>query len=331
MSQAITRGFFLGKFLPPHEGHVMIGRAALELVDELTILVCSLEDDPIPGALRYEWMCELFPTARVIHHNKDIPQTPEDHPDFWRIWRETIIGLHPEPITHVFGSDPYIHQLGVELEATPVLLDPDREALAVSGTALRTSPFSNWSLIPDVVRPYFAKRVCIFGPESTGKSMLTKHLAEVFETLYMPEYGRIFDEQYRPDLWTPQHFVDIARTHEAMRRALMHKANCVLFEDTDAVLTTIWSDAFVGEVDPWFDRDFELADHYLLTDIDVPWVDDGLRVFGKEEERQAFFDKAKAALEERDATYTVLSGDWNVREAKAEAVVRALIDEGLSK
>lgn len=315
--------------MPPHDGHVLTGRAALELVDELTILVCSLEDDPIPGTLRYDWMCELFPTARVIHHTDDIPQEPEDHPDFWTIWRETIKGLHPEPITHVFGSDKYIHQLGAELSAEPVLLDPDREALPVSGTALRGAPFAHWDFIPDVVKSYFAKRVCVFGPESTGKSMLTKHLAEHFKTLYMPEYGRIFDEQYRPDNWTPQHFVDIAKTHEAIRRALMCKANRVLFEDTDAVLTTIWSDAFIGEVDPWFDRDFELADHYLLTDIDVPWVDDGLRLLGKDEERQAFFKKAKAALDERGATYTVLSGDWEAREKKAEALVNSIIDEGM--
>ena len=52
----MKRGFLLGKFMPPHAGHVSLIEAARRLVDELTILVCSLPDDPIPGQVRLEWM-----------------------------------------------------------------------------------------------------------------------------------------------------------------------------------------------------------------------------------------------------------------------------------
>ena len=55
-----TRGFLLGKFLPPHQGHVFLGQFARHHCDRLTILVCSLDRDPIPGALRFAWMQELF-------------------------------------------------------------------------------------------------------------------------------------------------------------------------------------------------------------------------------------------------------------------------------
>ena len=52
-------------------GHVLLCDSARRLVDRLTILVCSLPDDPIPGPARLAWMRELFPTCRVIGH--DVP------------------------------------------------------------------------------------------------------------------------------------------------------------------------------------------------------------------------------------------------------------------
>ena len=60
------RGFVLGKFMPPHAGHVYLCDFGRAYVDELTILVCSLPDDPIPGELRLQWMREMFPSTRVM-------------------------------------------------------------------------------------------------------------------------------------------------------------------------------------------------------------------------------------------------------------------------
>ena len=47
----MRHGFVLGKFMPPHLGHVHLCETARQLVDRLTILVCWLPDDPIPGPL----------------------------------------------------------------------------------------------------------------------------------------------------------------------------------------------------------------------------------------------------------------------------------------
>ncbi len=48
------RGFILGKFLPPHEGHRFLVETALNMMDEVFVLVCSTNAEPIPGALRFE-------------------------------------------------------------------------------------------------------------------------------------------------------------------------------------------------------------------------------------------------------------------------------------
>lgn len=56
-----SRGFLLGKFMPPHAGHMLLCEGARALVDELTVLVCSLPGDPIESELRLAWMRELLP------------------------------------------------------------------------------------------------------------------------------------------------------------------------------------------------------------------------------------------------------------------------------
>ena len=94
----ITRGFVLGKFMPPHRGHRLLCRFAEQFCDNLTILVCSLENDPIPGDVRYGWMREMFPASDVIHLSEDMPQEPGDHPDFWQIWREAIKRIEPRAV-----------------------------------------------------------------------------------------------------------------------------------------------------------------------------------------------------------------------------------------
>ena len=112
-----NRGFFLGKFMPPHRGHLDVCEIALGMVRELTVLVCSTPSEPIPGEKRFQWMKQSVPGARVLHMHRDIPQAPEDHPDFWTIWRKAIREFHPEPIDIVFAGEDYGVRLAAELGA----------------------------------------------------------------------------------------------------------------------------------------------------------------------------------------------------------------------
>ena len=55
-------------------------------------------------------------------------------------------------------------------------------------------------------------------------------------------------------------------------------------------MTAVWADMMFGRRDPWFATWTNTADIYLLFDIDLPWVDDGTRMFGSPAQRQRFFD-----------------------------------------
>ena len=282
----MTHGFVLGKFIPPHAGHVHLCETARRLVDRLTILVCWLPDDPVPGPLRLQWMKELFPDCRVIGHDAIVPQGPGDNPDFWPIWRGIVKAAHPEPIDMVFAGQDYGLRLAAEVGAsfTPVAPRPFPE---LSGAAVRADPWGHWDHIPHAVRPYYARTFCLHGPESTGKSTLSAPLAAHFDTLWVPEYGRVHCETFGYDL-DAAGLVTIARTQSAMTRAALPWCNGRLIVDTDALTTAAWSLMILGHVPDGVLDGFSKADLYLLTDIDIPWDDDGGRYYPDPADRRRF-------------------------------------------
>jgi HTH-type transcriptional regulator, transcriptional repressor of NAD biosynthesis genes len=182
----MTRGMVLGKFMPPHAGHVYLIEFARRFADDLSVVVGTLAAEPIAGELRYRWVRELFPDVRVIHLTDENPQYPEEHPDFWEIWRRSLVRVLPAPPELVFASEAYGPKLAEVLGARFVPVDTGREALPVSGTAVRADPLRHWAFLPRCVRPHFLKRVSIFGPESTGKTTLARALARRFGTVAAP-------------------------------------------------------------------------------------------------------------------------------------------------
>ena len=168
------------------------------------------------------------------------------------------------------------------------------------------------------------KRICLHGPESTGKSTLATRLAAHFGCEVVPEYGRAYCEAHGTDIGMAE-LVHIAEAQDAMNRAAAVRAAelhapLVLF-DTDPLITAVWAEMMFGARDPWFDRFAGYADLYLLLDIDLPFVDDGLRVYAKAEERRHFFELCKAKLDARGVRYALISG---VGEARFVAALHAI-------
>ncbi|WP_425229880.1 hypothetical protein [Sphingomonas sp.] len=149
-------GFLLGKFMPPHAGHQLLCDTAVSECERLTILVCWLPDDPVPGPLRLDWMRSLYPGARVLGHDAIVPQEPSEHPDFWPIWRSIVRAAHPEPIARVFASESYGARLAAEVGARFHPVDIARKRVALSGTMVRADPSRHWTLLPAPVRAWYA-------------------------------------------------------------------------------------------------------------------------------------------------------------------------------
>lgn len=324
MGDSTRHGMLLGKFLPPHLGHVYLAQFAERYADSLDIVVCTLEREPIPGDLRYEWMSRLFPDANVVHLDEELPQTPDDHPDFWELWDEALRGVLETVPDLVFASEDYGAPLADLFEARFVPVDPAREAVPVSGTDIRANPLDHWEYLPVCVRPYFVRRVCLFGPESTGKTTLARRLADHFETVWVPEYARTLIELTDGEV-DHDDMLRIARGQCASEDALAEQANRLLFCDTDPLLTTIWSDVLFGDCADSILRRAERRsyDLYLLLDADVPWVDDVARF--TPDQRADFFGRCREALDHRARPYRIIRGGWEERFGRAVEAVEQLL------
>ena len=170
------------------------------------------------------------------------------------------------------------------------------------------------------------KKICIFGPESTGKTTLAKNLASRFDTSYVPEYAEEYIKEHGKDL-NLEDMLKIAEGQIRNERKLLdsEKPKTVIFCDTDPLTTTIWSKWFFNEAETDLQ---ELAqnnnyDLYLLLDTDVPWVDDHHRYFS--EERNKFFQDCITALDKHGRNYVKIDGDWDNRFSQAVEHVEQLI------
>lgn len=321
------RGFLLGKFMPPHAGHIALVEAAAELVDELTVLVCWQPDDPIPGELRLGWMRGMFPHCRVVGHGEAAPQQPGECAGFWPIWQRIVAAVHPDPIDYVFAGEGYGAELAAHIGGLFVplggrVLDAREAISSLSATAVRADPAAHWPLLPEPVRAYYRRTICLHGAESTGKSTLAAQLSGELGGVWVPEYGRSHCEMHRGPL-SLDDLLLIGRAQQAMAQASAGWAGPLLLLDTDALMTAAWCEMLLGE------RPVELmqakkADLYLLLEPDLPWIDDGTRFFADAADRARFAVIIERVLVDAGVEFVRIAGEGETRLAAARAAIAGL-------
>lgn len=167
------------------------------------------------------------------------------------------------------------------------------------------------------------KLFCLYGPESTGKSVMAETLAKDYKTVWVPEVAR---EIVTSNNFNREDIIEIGRAQTERIFQLKKKANGLLICDTDLITTQIYSRHYLKVVPPVLYQLENMVryDHYFLFDIDVPWVADGMRDLS--EQRKEMFDIFKLELDRRRVVYTIVRGTWEERLA----CVKKKIDEYLN-
>jgi HTH-type transcriptional regulator, transcriptional repressor of NAD biosynthesis genes len=168
--------------------------------------------------------------------------------------------------------------------------------------------------------------VCLHGPESTGKTTLARELATHFNTVVVPEFGRVYCEIFGNDC-DVEDLRAIRRGHDLIAAAGRRKAHAMLILDTDAVMTAIWADILIGTRPADLDRIDDPADLYLLCDIDVPFAPDSIRYFPDPDARAKMFAQCQAELEKRRLAFVTVRGSRKQRLAEAVAAIGAHFPE----
>lgn len=319
----MTRGLVLGKYEPLTVGHMKLIEFAKSKCDILYVLLCMNEKcETIPGKIRLEWLLETYKNTDGIfirYTKKDLPYTSVSDREISLLWSKHIKKLFSN-LDVFISSEPYGEYVAEYLGIKHIMYDVDRKITPISATEIRNNPFKNWNYIADVAKPYFVKKICICGTESTGKTVLTEFLAKHFNTNYVPEWGRAIVK--KSEETTIDDIKNIGRTHAIDILEKAKTSNKILFSDTDLNTTKMYSKYFFNTI-PTYDDWIEKAnnfDLYIFCDNDAPYVQDGTRLLKSERDelRNYHYDYLKS----KNLKIEMITGyDWDERTKMAIKIV----------
>lgn len=171
-------------------------------------------------------------------------------------------------------------------------------------------------------------KICLFGPESSGKSTLSRKLSQHYKAPLVPEYARA----YLQHLWDqeqlacrPKDLLPIAQGQMRLENKAALSTKNIIICDTDLLTTKVYSEAYYEGWCPEIVNKMALKneyDLYLLTAIDIPWENDDLR--DRPERREEMFTCFKNALDTYNRPYIIVKGSVNERMTTAIASINNL-------
>lgn len=307
----MKRGIVIGKFYPPHKGHKYLIEQGCSQVDQLTVIICDHKAQKIPAQLRAAWLKEMVPQAQVLVVDDCIA---DDDSKGWAGYTVKILGYVPDV---VFTSENYGDAYARFMGAKHIQIDKERKVVSISARQIRSDPLKYWDYLEPCVRAYFAKRICVVGAESSGTTTMARALAEYYRTVWVPEFGREYSEAKlltgEADKWTTDEFIFIAERQNKIEDEYARICNKILICDTDSFATSLWQERYEG----FMSQEVEVLsngrhyDLYFLTDVDIPFVQDGTR--DGEHIRFNMHKRFEDELKKKNKAYIVLSGSHTQR------------------
>lgn len=336
-------GFYGGKFLPLHIGHVACIVEASGRCDILYVglshsqirdkQLCQADGfEYIEPEKRLQWLDQIaseLPNVKVI----DFEDT--DGIDY-RSWVDgakqvssKIYNDCQSEIAIVFGSENEYKETFERIYPNAMyrLLDADRDRFKISATQIRKlGAFKCWDYIPRICKPYYNKKVVIVGTESCGKSTMVKKLAAYYNTNYVSEFGRTMCERLNTGQPTAEYYPYIAYGHKMQEFEKNEVANKFLFVDTESIVTQFYSQLYANiQYKILYDMaETHQYDLWIFLEPDVEWMDDGLRVHGSIQQRSQNNETLKLMLESNGINYHIVSGNYQERFLKCVRLVDKL-------
>lgn len=305
-----------------HKGHLLLIDFAKLHCDSLTVLVCSTKSELFAGETRKQWILEETQASvqvKLFEYDSEIlPNTSISSKEVSKLWAEEFKRLLPETDI-IFTSEQYGEYLAEFMNISHMMFDVGRTLMPVSASAILSSPFEQWNFIPKSVRPFFVKKICIIGTESTGKSTLCEKLAFYFTTTYVAEAGRDIVPVSSKCTWDDLEL--IGKTHAMEIKAKAAEANKLLFIDTDIKTTQSYSVFLFNRplvVDDWIEKENK-CDLYLFLEPDCEFVQDGTRL--SFEERNKLHQSHLDQYSNKGLQLIFISGSWQNRFETAITVI----------
>ena len=323
---AKKRGLTLGKFAPLHRGHQLVIETALAEMDEVVVIVYDCpEVTRVPLAIRANWIRDLYPQV-IVREAWDGPTEVGESPEIKKKHENYLLNrLKIREITHFYSSEFYGEHVSLALKAVNRLVDDGRATIPISGTMIRNNPFAFRDYLHPRVYRDLITNVVFVGAPSTGKTTMASSLAQEYNTVWMPEYGREYWEKYQVERrLSLEQLVEIAEGHLEREEALLYQANRYLFTDTNAITTYMFSLYYHGRAAP---RLVELAqramsryDLVFVCDTDIPYDDTWDR--SGNANRHIFQKQIISDLIIRKIPFFTLQGDLETRVQSVKRILK---------
>lgn len=318
-------GLTLGKFAPLHRGHQHVIETALSEMDRVIVLIYDApEVTSVPLPVRAGWIKKLYPAVEVLEAwdgPTEVSSDPAVTAQHDAYLQRRLVG---RGITHFYSSEFYGEHVSRALGAVDRRVDPSRSCVPVSATLVRSDPYRYREFLDASVYRDLITQVVFLGAPSTGKTTLAAALAEMHQTVWVPEYGREYWQEHQVDRrLTLEQLLEIAVGHRQREEAQWLSANRYLFIDTDATTTRQFSlyyhDACDERLERLADETLQRYDLFFLCSPDIPYDDTWDRsgaVF-----REVFQRRIEADLIARRTPYTRLSGSLEQRITRVNQVL----------
>lgn len=167
-------------------------------------------------------------------------------------------------------------------------------------------------------------RIVLTGSESTGKTTLAGELAEHYGAELVPEFVREFAARKGASIAFDDHGA-IARGQMALEDLRIARGRPMIVQDTDLLSTVVYCAHYFDRCPSWIEEAAAARrpDLYLLCDIDIPWIDDGIR--DREHARDEIQGLFRAALDAAAVPTVVIHGTAAERFRHAVAAIDAML------
>jgi HTH-type transcriptional repressor of NAD biosynthesis genes len=324
-----------GSFNPPHLGHVRcIIEAANQCKRLILVLSCGKNRREIPVRVRYRWLYELtkhIGNVEIFVLHDPSPSKEAYVEEYWLADADTVKAFAGEPIDVVFcGSDYGADSFWAKCYPDSELVIFSRNE--ASSSEIRKNPLARWDWLPNVVRPYYVKKILLAGGESTGKSTLTINLANYYNTNYLEEVGREISARSGTDtLMLPEDFTDILLQHKVKEIETLKTSNRVFFEDTDCLTTLFYLhflDSDKREKNETLAKALAGLNEYdliLFLEPDVDFIQDGDRSEVIAADRYKYSERLKALYQDHGFKIHSISGNYQERFRQAVRLVDRML------
>jgi HTH-type transcriptional regulator, transcriptional repressor of NAD biosynthesis genes len=323
----------LGKMYPFTKGHQYLIDSAVSQSEIVHVIITHNTSQTIPGEVRFNAIKETYKNNKnvKVYSVSDEGLPAYDHEcetldEFYSYW-VPLVYSEIEDLDAVFTSENYGDDFAKYLGVAHVLVDKDRLNVPISGTMIRQDPFKNWNYIADEMKSFFVKRIAIMGPESVGKSTLTKNVSNNLGTNFVPEYGRLIYEINNSV--TIDDFIPISKGRQEIEDWMIKFSKKYLICDTEDITTYIFSKMYCPDeyqkVEPYFLNALKTKpkyDLYILLKPDCEGVQDGTRNFL--EERWDHYEVIKSHLISYGCNFVEVGGEWRERENEVIRLINEL-------